>query len=212
MRTPTLVQNRLYFGVEATRLRESTDRVLARVVGVPHTRATVALSALVEDFKLDSASGRALAAQMVEQGMLEKLSPSGVEYGITERFRALAIARLVAPLPRAEAKSLVARIAHGAAVFNRTALANRYEIDAIAVHGSYMGLDPDVGELEMAVTGRHRVPAERPASGRGTEQTQGTAEIRAMLEAYSSYVRVGFYKGLSDVPRPFSVVFRDRGG
>ena len=40
-KTPTLVANRLYFGLEALRLRDSTDRVLARVVGIPPDRATV---------------------------------------------------------------------------------------------------------------------------------------------------------------------------
>ena len=211
MKTPTLVHNRLYFGVEAMRLRDSTDRVLARVVGIPAPRATVALSALAEDFGLDFAASRAMAAQMVEQGLLEKLSPSGMEFGITDGFRALATARLIAPLPRSEALAIVARIVRGAAEFNRAALANRYEIEAIAVHGSYMSLEPELSDLSLAVTGRHRIAAARPASGRRTEQTQGTAEIRTMLEAYSSYVRVGFFKDVADVPRPFSVVFRDSG-
>jgi hypothetical protein len=211
MMTPTLVRNRLYFGVDAMRLRESTDRVLARVVGVPRAQATIALSALAEDFRLDWSASRALAAQMVERGLLEKLSPSGMEYGITDGFRALATARLIAPLPRTDAQLILARIARSAAEFNRAALANRYEIDAIAVHGSYMSLEPDLPDLDVAVTGRHRLASARPASGRGTEQTQGTAEIRAMLELHSSYVRIGFFKQLSDVPRPFSVVFRDEG-
>jgi hypothetical protein len=209
MKAPTLVQNRLYFGIEAMQLRNSTDRVLARVVGIPPNRATVALSALVEDFHVSTAAGRALVEQMVQQGLLEKLSPSGMEYGITDGFRALATARVIPPLLRAEAQSLLARMARTANDFNGTALANRYEIETLAVHGSYMSLEPDLPDLSIGVTGRRRTAALRPASGRGTEQTQGTAEIRAMFEAFSGYVRVSFFKQLSDMPRPFSVVFRD---
>ena len=208
MRTPTLVHNRLYFGVDAMRLRTATDRVLARVVGVPAPRATVGLHALAEDFGVSAAAGRTLVAELVQHGLLERLSPSGSEYGITERFRALAQARVIPPLPRSEAQDVIAQLARTAAHFNRTALANKYEIGAIAVHGSYMTLDADLADLAIGVTGRRRPPPERPSAGRGTDATEGTAEIRALLESHSSYLRVGFHQHLDDVPRPFSVVFQ----
>lgn len=208
MKTPTLVQNRLYFGIEAMRLRDATDRVLSRVAGIPPQRATVGLHALSEDFGVTPATGRTLVEQMIEQGLLERLSPNGIEYGITDRFRALATARLVAPLRRQDAQSVLEQVARTASHFNRTALANKYEIDAIAVHGAYMSLDEDLPELSIGVTGRRRPPVARPAAGRGTDATEGTAEIRALVESQSSYVRVAFYRQLADVPRPFSVVFR----
>jgi hypothetical protein len=211
MKTPTLVQNRLYFGVDAVRLRESSDRVLARVIGVPPQRATVPLSAIAEDFKLSPAAGRALAAELCERGLLERLSPSGSEYGITDEFRALAHARVVPPLLRSDAQALVGNCARTARDFNRTAVANKYEIEALAVHGAYMSLDADLPDVEVGITGRRRHAPERPAAGRGTQQTEGTTEIRARFEALSPYLRVTFFKDLSDMPRPFSVVFREEG-
>jgi len=208
MKTPTLVQNRLYFGIEAMRLRDATDRVLARVAGIPPQRATIGLHALAEDFHLTPSDGRALVDGMIGEGLLERLSPNGIEYGINEGFRALAKARVIPPLPREQAQAVLAQIARAAAHFNRSALSNKYEIDAIAVHGSYMSLDADLPDVSIGVTGRRRAPAARPSAGRGTDATEGTAEIRSLLESHSTYVRVGFHRQLADVPRPFSVVFR----
>ncbi len=211
MKTPTLVANRLYFGLEALRLRDSTDRVLARVVGVPPDRATVALQALAQDFHLGTAASRAVADEMVQGGLLERLSPSGMEFGITERFRALAKARVIQPLPRRDAQMLLSHIEDTARQFNRTTLVNKYEIAVIAVFGSYMSLDEDLPDLSIGVTGRRRPPAPQPASGRATRPTEGTEQMRTFFEQQSSYLRVSFFQQLQEVPRPFSVVFRDEG-
>lgn len=210
-KTPTLVANRLYFGLDAVRLRDSTDRVLARVIGVPPERATVALQDLARDFHLDTATSRAVADEMERDGLLERLSPSGMEFAITDRFRALATARLIRPLPRADAHALLLQLAGLAAQFNRTAIANKYEIAALAVFGSYLSLDEDLPEVSLGVTGRRRPPVPHPASGRGTRPTEGSQQIRELFEGQSSYLRVGFYHHLQDVPRPFSVIFKDDG-
>src|SRR5687767_12239975 len=128
MKTPTLVANRLYHGLDPLRLRDSTDRVLARVVGVPNDRATVALEAIAEDFRLGTAASRAVVDEMLRGGLLERLSPTGMEYGITNKFRVLARARVIQPLPRRDAQLLVAHIVDLAGRFNRTAVTNKYEI------------------------------------------------------------------------------------
>ena len=90
-------------------------------------------------------SARLRAAQSstrwCRSGLLERLSPSGMEYGITDKFRVLAQARVIQPLPRRDAQMLVAHIVDTAGRFNRTAVTNKYEIAAIAVFGSYMSLD-----------------------------------------------------------------------
>lgn len=210
-KTPTLVANRLYFGLEALRLRDSSDRVLSRVVGIPPERATVGLRALAQDFHLGTAASRALVDEMVRGGLLERLSPGGMDFGITEKFRALAKARLIQPLPRRDAQMLLSHIADAASHFNRTTLVNKYEIAAIAVFGRYMSLDEDLPDLSIGVTGRRRPPSPHPATGRATRPTEGTEAIRALFEEQSSYLRVSFFKQLQEMPRPFAVVFRDEG-
>jgi hypothetical protein len=205
----TLVTTRLYFGVDALRLRDATGRVLSRVQGLPPDRATIRLDALVEDFRVSAAASRAMVDQMVQSGLLQRLGPSSVEFGITDRFRQYAEARIVEPLPRARAQFLVTHIRDLAEQFNRTASSNRYEIDEVAVFGSYMSLDPGVSEVSLGVTGRRRMPRERPASGRETMPTEGKERIRSLFESQNSFVRVSFYQKLQDVPRPFSVIFRD---
>jgi hypothetical protein len=74
-----------------------------------------------------------------------------------------------------------------------------------------MSLDADLPELSLGVTGRRRPPGERPASGRASKATEGHEQIRALFEKQSSFVQVSFYHRLQDVPRPFSVIFKDQG-
>jgi hypothetical protein len=71
-----------------------------------------------------------------------------------------------------------------------------------------MSRQPDLGELAIGVTGRRRAPVQRPLIGRATAQTEGTDAIRTLFERQSSFLVVKFYKRMTDVPRPFSVVFR----
>jgi hypothetical protein len=211
VKTMTLVTRRLYFGVDALRLRDATGRVLSRLQGLPPDRATVRLDALVEDFRVSAAASRMMVEQMVQGGYLERLSPRGTEYGITDKFRQCAEARLVEPLPRTRAQMLLTHMADLAEHFNRAASHNKYEIEAIAVFGGYMSLDADLAELSVGVTGRRRPPGERPPSGRAATPTEGTEQIRELLETQSPFVQASFYQRLQDVPRPFSVIFKDQG-
>jgi hypothetical protein len=211
MNTMQLVTKRLYFGVDALRLRDATSRVLLRVQGLPADRATVGLDTLVEDFRVSAAASRTMVDQMVKDGLLERLSPNGFQFCITDKFRQYAQARIVEPLPRTRAQLLLTHIADVAGHFNRTASSNKYEIEAIAAFGSYMSLAPELSELSVGVTGRRRTPRERPASGRATKPTEGHDQIRALIEKQSSFVQVSFYRHLQDVPRPFSVIFKDQG-
>jgi hypothetical protein len=204
----TLVTKRLYFGVDALRLRDATERVLLRVQGLPAERARVNADALAQDFGWSPSLSRAMIEQLVRGGMLQRLSPHASEFGITDKFRRCAHARIVDPLPRSRAHMLVAHIADLAVDFNRTGTRNKYEIDAIAVYGGYMNTGDDLTELSLAVTGRRRPPAERPLIGRATVPTEGTEQIRTMLERLSGFITVSFVQGFQDLPRPFSVVFK----
>ncbi|MEO8755051.1 MAG: hypothetical protein ABI624_20500 [Casimicrobiaceae bacterium] len=208
MKTMTLVAKHLYFGLDPLRLRDAAERVLSRIPANMTSRATVRLEALLEDLRLGAPASRAVLEQLVQNGVLERLSPSGAEYGITTRFREIARARIIDPLPRHEAQLLVTQCTDLARRFNRTATRNKYEIEIIAVHGSYMSRHEDLSDLMLGITGRRRAPGQRAVMGRATAQTEGTDRIRALFEDRSSFIEVGFFKRLQDVPRPFSVTFK----
>ena len=206
-KAPTLITGRAYFGIDAARLRDATGRVLLRVRDMPRDRATIALDELQEELGVGPAEGRSIAEAMVNSRLLERLSPHGVHYSITEKFRSYAEAKIVEPLGRERAHLLLEHMAGVAREFNRKAIRNRYEIDVIVVFGSYMSTDRALPDLTIGITGRHRPPPERGVFGRATKQTEGTAEIRGLFEGLSSYVQVSLFQSLQDVPRPFIVVF-----
>jgi DNA-binding IclR family transcriptional regulator len=198
----------MYFGVDAQQMRDATARVLSRLEDVPPDRATVKLDALVEDFRISAAASRSMIDEMLRRGLLERRGERGLEFSVTEKFRSYADANIIEPLPRSRAKILLNHIADLAWHFNRTAIRNKYEIDTLAVIGAYMNLEPELAEVTIAITGRRRAPAERPAAGRATQALQGHEQIRELVEGQSSYLRVQFFQGIDDIPRPFSVIFQ----
>jgi len=208
MKPVTLITRRLYFGVDAMRLREAAGRVLARLDGLPPDQATVPLDVLVADFRVSAAVSRPMIDQMVREGLLQRHDDLGREFGVTDKFRRYAEARIVEPLPRSRARLLVDHVADLAWQFNRTASSNKYEIEAVAVFGGYMSRDPDLAELSIGVTGRRRQPAARPSAGRATVPTEGHEEIRRLFDGQSSFIETHFYRHVQDVPRPFSVIFK----
>jgi hypothetical protein len=60
----------------------------------------------------------------------------------------------------------------------------------------------------LGVPGRGRPPPARALFGRATVPTEGTDQIRVLLEAASSFVSVSFVRQLTELPRPFSVFFK----
>jgi hypothetical protein len=209
MSTFQLVTRHLYFGIEAMQLQISAGRVLMRVVGRPPGRATVGLDTLAQDFRLSTRESLTMADQMLEAGLLERLQPDAAEYGVTDKFRQYAQARIVNPLPRTRAQMMVTHMAELAEHFNRKALRNKYEIEALAVYGCYMSREPELPELLIGVTGRRRSSVTRYVAGRSALQTGGREQIRALFEDLSSFVQVAFFYRLQDVPRPFTVIFKD---
>jgi hypothetical protein len=208
MKPMTLVARHLYFGMDPLRLRDAVNRVLARVPEDQSIDASVHADAIVEDLHLTPAASKAIIAEMVQSGVLTKIARTGGNYGITTRFREIARARIIEPLERNEAQLLLGHCTEIAEQFNRTATRNKYEIEAIAVHGAYMTRYRAIAELELAITGRHRRPGQKNFIGRATAQTEGTEQIRALFQKQSGFIEVRFYKRLSDVPRPFSVIFK----
>ena len=208
MKSLTLVTRRLYFGVDARRLRDSAERVLLRVQGLPPERARVRIDALEHDFGWSPGATRAMVDQMIQGGLLQRLSPHAAEFGITEKFRRCAQARIVDPLPRSRAQLLLTHVADVARKFNESEHRNKYEIDTVAVFGQYMSNEHEITELALGVTGRRRPPPERALFGRATVTTEGTEQIRAMLEAPSGFITVSFIQKVVDLPKPFSIVFK----
>lgn len=207
MRVLTLVTERLYYGVDAMRLRAAANRVLLRVVGMPLDRALVSVKGVAHDFGLTTISGQALANELVQGGLLRP-DPERGEYGLTTRFLQVAAARVVDPLPRARAQLLLARACDLAARINAERSRNPYEIDTIAVFGSYMSRERKLSELTLGVVLRRR-PAERLARwGRIEDRAKGRKEIRATLEKPSTFLQVRFVKRIDELPRPFGVVYR----
>jgi|SRR5437899_2053286 len=211
MKDVTLVTRKLYFGVDAMQMRDSTARVLSRLERNPSDRPVVRLDALIEDFRVSAAASRPMIDEMLRQGLLQRIGEGSREYGVTEKFRSYAAAHIIDPLPRARAKMLLTHIADLAWHFNRTAIDNKYEIDALAVFGSFMTLEPELAELTVAVTGRRRPPVVRPAAGRATLSQRGHEQIRELIEGQSRYLQAKFLQRLDDVPRPFSVIFKSSG-
>ena len=207
----TLINRTRYFGLDAMQMRDSTVRLLERLQEMPPDRPVVKLDALVEDFRVTAAASRPMIEEMVRHGLLHRLSEHSGEYSVTEKFRRYADARIVGPLPRSQAKSVLSDIADLARHFNRTALDNKYEIDVLAAYGAFMSLEPEIPELAVAVTGRRRRPAERPAAGRATQALQGHEQIRGLIEGLSDYLQVKCFQRLDDIPRPFSVIFKSSG-
>ena len=204
-----LVTRHLYFGVDAMQLRNSAERVLMRVQGQPPDRATVGLDTLAQDFRLSTQESLTMVDQMVQKGLLERGNPNSAEYGITDKFRLYANARIVDPLPRVRAQLLLTHMADLAAHFNRKATRNKYEIETLAVYGSYMSREPELPELSLGVTGRRRSPDARHVAGRATAPTGGHEQIRELFEKLSSFAQIRFFHRLQDIPRPFSVIFKD---
>jgi hypothetical protein len=208
MKTMTLVARHLYFGLDPLRLRDAANRVLERLPDSRRTDTPLPIDALVEDFQLTAAASRAIVNEMVETGVLTRLTDTGAHFGITTRFREIARARIIEPLERAQAQMLLTHCAELATQFNRTATRNKYEIEAIAVYGSYMSRHQGLAALELGVTGRRRAPGQKNFIGRATSPTEGTERIRALFEKQSGFIEVHFFKKMADVPRPFSVIFK----
>jgi hypothetical protein len=206
-----LVTRHLYFGVDAMRLQVAAGRILMRVQGQPPERATVGLDTLAQDFRLSTRESLTMVDEMLQYGLLERKNPAAAEYVITDKFRLYAQARIVDPLLRSRAQLLLGHMGELAQHFNRTASRNKYEIEALAVYGSYMSREPELPELSIGVAGRRRAHVAAPVAGRATAVITGHEQIRKMLEELSSFVQVKFFRHLEDVPRPFSVFFRDGG-
>src|SRR5687767_7857341 len=131
MKYRTLVTQRLYFGVDAFKLREASGRVLARIAGLKPDRAKVSATEIRRDFGMDTVEGQTMVEEMVADGLLRRRDASE-DYALTERFLEYANARVVEPLVRSRARHIVAAARELASRINAEWTRNPLEIEAIA--------------------------------------------------------------------------------
>lgn len=207
MRVRTLITQRLYFGVDALHLRAATERVVARVVGLPPERVRVSARNLCQDFGFDALRGQALIDELVAEGLLEAPDELQADYGLTERFLEFATARVVEPLPRERAKQLLQQACALAARINAEWTNNPVEIEAIAPFGSYMTRDTGLSELSIGIVVRPRAAQRRARWGRMKAKSEGGREIRAAFRELSSFIHVRMVNETQLLPRPFAIAF-----
>lgn len=208
MKPRTLIAHQRYFGVDAEQLRTAAGRVLTRVVGLPPSRARVRADHLKRDFA-DTAEGDALLHELVDGGLLRPDENAPGDFELTDRFREIAAARIVEPLPRARARALVARACEVVRYVNAEWSRNPLAVEALAVSGSYMSRDTELTDLVLGAVVRSRGADRRARWGRMANKQAGAQAIREELMALSSFVVVHFVTDQADLPRPFAIVYRD---
>jgi len=209
MKTRTLIAHQRYFGVDAVQLRTAAGRVLTRVVGLPPGRARVRADHLKRDFAVDTVEGDALLHELVDGGLLRPDARAPGDFELTDRFREIAAARIVEPLPRARARALVARACEIVRQVNAESTRNPLVVEALAVSGSYMSRDDGLTDLVLGAVVRSRGADRRSRWGRMANKQAGAQAIRTELMALSSFVVVHFVTDQADLPRPFAIVYRD---
>jgi hypothetical protein len=209
LRPKTLWAHRRYYGLDAKHLRDSSGRVVSRVVGLPPERARVRIEHVSQDFHLDTINGQVLVDEFVAGGLLQPRPDRDGDYFLTSRLIALAAAKIVEPVPRARAKHLIDQGCELAARINSEWTRNPLEIDALAAFGSYMSLDNELSEVDLGVIVRSRAPHRRSRWLRMASKIDGARDIRAAFRALSSVMHVQVLKELRKLPRPFAVVFQE---
>jgi hypothetical protein len=209
MKTRTLIAHQRYFGVDALQLRTAAGRVLTRVVGLPPARARVRADHLKRDFAVDTVEGEALLGELVDGGLLRPDADAPGDFEVTDRFREIAAARIVEPLPRPRARQLLARATAMVQHINEEWSRNPLVVDALAVSGSYMSRDPALTDLILGAVVRSRGADRRARWGRMANKQAGAQAIRAELMGLSSFIVVHFVTDQADLPRPFAILFRD---
>jgi hypothetical protein len=207
MKFRTLVTERLYFGVDAFRLREASGKVLSRVVGLSPDRAKVRAEDIRHDFGLDTVEGSSMVDEMVAEGLLAPRAEASGEYQLTDRFREYANARVVEPLSRSRARIIVANARELADRINAEWTRNPLEVAAIAPFGSYLSQEPRLEALPIGIVVRLR-HASRRARFRMLSKADGAHEIRGAFKALSSFVHAQLCTDISELPPPFAVVYQ----
>jgi hypothetical protein len=201
-----LIADQQYLGLDAKLLRGGAARTLARLSSHPAGKAWIDLRSLGEDFHLDAGATAALLSAMLAGGLVY---PDGAgKYHPTRQFREYALATVVAPLPRDRAKGLIDRACKVAARVNGEWKHLPFQIEMMAVSGSYMTRRDQLSDLVLSIALHRRVVSRSADSGVLPSKDDASRQIIEALQALSSFVVVRIVSDQTKVQRPFSVVFQ----
>jgi hypothetical protein len=202
-----LVAYQTYFGLEARTLHAGAKRTLERLCAHAAEPVTISVRSLGEDFGLDSAASGTLLRAFLAGGLLY---PDGNgSYYATSRFREYALAKVVVPLSRSEAKNLINAACGAAALVNADSDAMPFLIDTMLVSGSYMSLRGLVPELSLWLLLRRRHQSRQHSTG-FLSKDEALRRIRTTISGLSPVIAVRIVPDKQNVPRPFSVVFQKK--
>jgi hypothetical protein len=200
-----LVADQRCFGLDALAFRTGAARVLARLGAPTSTQAGIDIRGIGEDFQLDAAASWTLVRALLAGGLLQ---PDGTgRYFPTVRFREYAGAYVVAPLSRARAKRLIDRAIELATRINATWTQNLYQIQELAVAGSFMSRSDPLPELSLWLVLEKRPETRALRSKASPGADHAMQQIVAAMRALSSFAIVHVVRDRSEVSRPFILVF-----
>ena len=187
-------------------LRAGAERSLARIARQPSEQARIDTRSLAQDFHLDAEASSSLLSALLAGGMLY---PDGTGmYRPTRQFREYALASVVAPLSRERAKGLVDRARALAASINSDWNQVSFQIEIMAVSGSFMSRRDQLSELSFSLVLCRRPDARTPTSGPSLSKDEALRRILEPMNALSSFIVVRIVADRQAVERPFSVVFQ----
>ena len=202
---PRLIADQRYFGLNALTLHAGAKRVLARVASRGPQQARIDIRSLGNDFRLDAAASGKLLGELLGGGLIHPDDAGG--YRPTALFRDYALARVVAPLSRARARTLIERVNELAAHINAGWRRNPHVIQTVAVSGGYMSRRDSLKELSLWLVLRQRPETQGQRRKSSVSNDDGLRQIGAAMKALSSFVAVRIAADRQEVPRPFAVVF-----
>ena len=204
-KTRRLIDGQRYFGLDALALHAGAGRVLERLAAQTPHHLRLDVRSLAEDFRLDAGATSTLLTALLVGGLMQ---PDGAgAYRPTRRFREYAAACVVKPLSRARAKTLVGRANQLAAKINADWTKNPYQIQKIAVSGSYMSRCDPLPELSLSLVLRRRVQVRGRRWRPSLTQKIALRQIAGAMKALSSFVVVHLTADVQAIPRPFSFAF-----
>jgi hypothetical protein len=205
-KSPRLVADRDYFGIEAEALRAGAERTLARLSRLSPEEHRIDVRTLSEDFRTDQAGAAVLLSAFLAGGLLH---PNGAgAYLPTRHFRQCALARVVAPMTRDRAKSVLDRACKLAEQINKEWTRNPYRIKTIVVSGGYMTRRKQLSELSLSLGLSKRQQARAGGSTTAQARDEAGRQIVQAMSNLSSFINVRIVSERHAVPRPFSVVFQ----
>jgi hypothetical protein len=200
-----LIADQRYFGLDALSLQAGAGRVLARVAARAPRQVRLDIHSMAEDFRLDAAATLTLLKALLMGGLLQPDGPDA--FRPTPRFREYATACVVKPLSRARARTLIGRANELAAQINVGWTRNPYQIQTLAVSGSYMSRRDPLPELSLWLVLRRRPETRGQRWRPSLTEEIALREIVAAMKSLSSFVVVHAAADRETVPRPFGLVF-----